>query len=111
MFTANNKRIKYSQKDSDIKIKINVYSPSEIKCHNITEVDSMSVIFRHTEVEINYVLLKESFHGTIITVNSTEVIFVLHGIKSSRFRKFNVTLCNIYGQNSLIVESNPLGIF
>lgn len=82
-----------------------VYSSSTITCHNITEVGSLSVKVQYIKVRTNHVLLKERFHDAIVTVNGIEVIFVVNGLNVHGSRKFNVTVCNSYGQSSFIVES------
>lgn len=90
--------------ESSIEIKVNVYSAPEIKCHNITEIGSLSVPPRHVDVNKRSILLNENFYNATITLNGTEIIFVLYGLNSHGYRKFNVTICNSYGQSSFVVD-------
>lgn len=104
VFATNNKNIQYNNMESSVEIIVNVYSSSEIKCHNITEIGSLSVPPRDVYVNKRPILLKENFYNAIITLNGTEIIFVLYGLNSHGYRKFNVTMCNSYGQSSFVVD-------
>lgn len=68
VITADTIRIQKGYKESAVKIKINVYSPLEIICHNITEVDGMSVRQQDMKVRMEHILFKESFYNAIVTV-------------------------------------------
>lgn len=109
IITTDNKRIQNRYTESAVTIKINVYSPLEIICHNITEVDGMSVRQQDMKVRMEHILIKESFYNAIVTVNGIEIIFILHGLSSSESHELNVTVCNSYGQSSFIVNSEPFG--
>lgn len=102
VFAADNKHNQDIYIDSSVKIKVNVYSSSKLKCFNITEVDSTSVI--STEVETHPVLIKESVHGAIVTLNGTEIIFTLKELNSGGSRLFNITVCNNFGMSSFVVH-------
>lgn len=97
--------------DSSIIIKVNVYSSSKITCFNITEVDSSSDSFTNIERKTNPILMKEIFHGALITVNGTEIMFHLKGLNSVGSCKLNVTICNSFGQSSLVVDAKYVGMF
>ncbi|CAC5411923.1 unnamed protein product [Mytilus coruscus] len=105
VFATTNEQIQVNNIEASVEIKVKVYSSSTIICHNITEVGSMSVKLQYMKVRTNHVLLKEIFYDAIVTVNGSEIIFVLNGLNLHGSRKFNVTVCNSYGQSSFIVES------
>ncbi|CAC5424851.1 unnamed protein product [Mytilus coruscus] len=105
VFVAYNKRFQVSTKESAITIIIDVYSSSKITCHHITEVSSISSA-KDMDVAINPILIKEIFHGANITLNGTEIVFVLNGLNAGGFHSFNVTVCNIHGQSSFVVNSS-----
>lgn len=104
VFTTSNEESWDSNMESTVEIKINVYSLSVIKCHIMTEVNSISTPLSDVHVKIRHVLLKENFYDATITINGTEIIFVLHGLNFHGSRKFNVTVCNSYGPSSFVVE-------
>lgn len=104
VFATSNEQIRNSNIKSAVEIKIHVYSLSEIKCLNMTEVNSVSTPLNVINVTIRHVLLKENFFDATITLNGTEIIFVLHGLNFHGSRKFNVTVCNSYGPSSFVVE-------
>lgn len=103
VFPKNNKKLQDSNMESSVAIKVNVYSPFEIKCLNMTEIASKSVPLNDIYVNNRSVHLKENFYNATITLNATEIIFVLHGLNSRGYSKFNVTVCNSYGQSSFVV--------
>ncbi|CAC5417636.1 unnamed protein product [Mytilus coruscus] len=109
VFAVDNERIQNYNIGSEIEIKVKVYNSSVITCHNITDVGSMPFIPNDIDVKINPVQMKEKFHDASVTVNGTELFFVLRGESLSGSRKFNVTLCNSHGQSSFVVDSNLLG--
>lgn len=111
VIAADTKRVQDSNKESAVEIKIKVYSPSKITCHNITEVDSMFVLQQDIKVRTERILIKESFHDAVVTVNGIEITFVLYRTITCGYRKFNVTVCNNYGQSSFIVVLKPFGMF
>ncbi|XP_052079669.1 uncharacterized protein LOC127717851 isoform X2 [Mytilus californianus] len=104
VFSGDNRRIPDNNKESKVEIKVKVYSPSEIICHHITEIGGKLVRLQNMEVRMKHILIKESFHDAIVTVNGIEITFVLHGLYSFGCRKFNVTVCNRYGQSSVYVD-------
>ncbi|XP_052079676.1 uncharacterized protein LOC127717859 isoform X2 [Mytilus californianus] len=104
VFAANNKRFQKITKESAIKLKVNVYSSSQITCHDITEVGSISLT-KKIGVTTRHILIKETFHGAIVTLNGTEIVFVLNGLNAGGLHSFNVTVCNIYGQCSIVLKS------
>lgn len=87
-----------------------MFSPSKIICHNITEVDSMFVLQQDIKVRIERILIKESFHDAVVTVNGIEITFVLYRTTTCGSRKFNVTVCNNYGESSFVVVLKPVGM-
>ncbi|XP_052079679.1 uncharacterized protein LOC127717860 isoform X2 [Mytilus californianus] len=95
--------------EASVAIKVKVYSSLAINCHDIEEVGNMSVKLQYLEVRTNYILLKESFHDAIVTVNGLEIILILNGLNVHGSRKFNVTVCNIYGDSSFDVIWKPFG--
>lgn len=105
MFAANTKRLQEITKESAIKVK--VYSSSEITCHKITEICGISFI--EIGVTTRPVLFKESFHGTIVTLNGTEIVFVLNVLNAVEIHSFNITVCNIYGRSSFVINSKHFG--
>ncbi|CAC5424852.1 unnamed protein product [Mytilus coruscus] len=108
VFAANNKQFQEITKESAIKLKVNVYSSSQITCHNITEVGSVSLT-KTIGVTTRHILIKETFHGAIVTLNGTEIAFVLNGLNAGELHSFNVTVCNIYGQCSFVIKSKYFG--
>lgn len=111
VIVADNERIQDSYNESVPEIKIKVYSPSKVICHNITEVDSMLVQQKDIEVRTERILIKESFHDAVVTVNGIEITFVLYRSKTGGSRIFNVKVCNSYGQSSFDVLLNPFGMY
>ncbi|CAG2239376.1 unnamed protein product [Mytilus edulis] len=107
VFATNNENIQSFVKGSAAEVKVNVYSTSAIKCYNLTEISSKSLTLSDIDVEINSILLRESFHDAFITVNGTEISFVLKELNDHGPRTFNVTVCNSYGQESFVIHSKP----
>lgn len=111
VFAADNKRFQDSFKKSEAEIKVKVYSPSKIICNDITEVDSMLILQQDIEVREERILIKESFHDAVVTVDGIEITFVLYRLTTGGSRKFNVTVCNSYGQSSFVVVLKPFGMY
>lgn len=111
VFSANTKRIQVNNEQSTLKIKVNVYGLSEIKCYIIREIDGMSFSTKDIGLKVNHILLNESVRDSKITVNGTEIIFILHKLSSRGLHKFNVTVCNNYGQSSCVVDVKLNGMF
>lgn len=103
VFAKNNTKLQDSNMESSVKIKVNVYSSSEIKLLNMTDIGSKSVPLKDIDVNKRPIFLRENFYNATITLNATEINFVLHGLNSRGYRKFNVTVCNSYGQSSFVV--------
>lgn len=104
VFAADNKRIQESAIDTVVEIKVKIYSSSLITCHNIT-VGNMLIRLQDMKVRMQHILIKEHFHDAIVTVKGFEIIFALLGLNFRRSLEFNVTVCNTYGESSLIVNS------
>ncbi|CAG2201490.1 unnamed protein product [Mytilus edulis] len=108
VFASYNELFKDRNKESEIKIRVNLYSSYQITCHDITEVGGTSLT-REVDVKLRSVRIKEMFHGAIVTLNGTEIIFVLNGLNADRFHLYNITVCNIYGQSSVVISSKSIG--
>lgn len=63
------------------------------------------------DVKTNFILLQENYYDANVTVNGTEVIFILNGLNFHGSHQFNVTVCNSYGQSSFVVELKSAGMF
>lgn len=109
VFASYNELFKDRNKESEIKIRVNLYSSYQITCHDITEVGGTSLT-REVDVKLRPVRIKEMFHGAIVTLNGTEIIFVLNGLNADRFHSYNITVCNIYGQSSVVISSKSIGM-
>ncbi|VDI64121.1 Hypothetical predicted protein [Mytilus galloprovincialis] len=107
VFAANTKRFQKVTTESSIKLTVNVYSSSKITCHDITEVDG-TPLPKEIGVTTRPVLIKETFHDTNVTLNGTEIVFVLNGLNAVEFHSFNITMCNNYGRSSFVINSKHL---
>lgn len=108
MFAANTKRFQEITTESSIKLKVNVYSSSKITCHDITEVDG-TPLSKEIGVTTRPVLIKETFHDTNVTLNGTEIVFVLNGLNAVELHSFKITMCNNYGRSSFVINSKHFG--
>lgn len=111
VFATKNEKFQSFAEGSTAEVKIYVYSSSAIKCYNLTEISSKASKPKDIDVKINSILLRESFHDALITVNGTEISFVWNALNDHGPAKFNVTVCNRYGQDSFVILTKPTGMF
>lgn len=111
VFAASNTRIQGNSKEPADEIKVFVYSSSAINCYNITTIGSVLASSKNIDVKKNIIHIQENYYGANVTVNGTEITFILNGLNFHGSRQFNVTVCNSYGHSSFVVELKSTGMF
>lgn len=97
----------YGQIGKIFNMKFIVYSTSEIECYNIkSENKEIRVSSEMTHVNSSMV-----FHGTELSVETTEVVLSFNISNKSSRQDYTVTLCNGYGNSSFVVDLKSVQVY
>ncbi|VDI48726.1 Hypothetical predicted protein [Mytilus galloprovincialis] len=109
VFAPDNKQLQYGEIGKPIEISVKVYTTSNITCHYMNAIGSVSPLESIRNISSKIVLMRIYFHGVYITVNGIEVTFHLANLH--HFQTFNVTVCINRSTSSFIVEVRQLDYF
>ncbi|XP_071148042.1 kin of IRRE-like protein 1 [Mytilus edulis] len=94
----------YALTGQQVIIKLNVLSYSDIICKAISKVNGMLEPTDPSRITIEPVKVMDVFHGENVSVNGLKIAFYFTKLTSSHFQMYNITVCNMFGNQSYVVK-------
>lgn len=105
VFVEENKLIQFGKLGKHTKLKVVVNTVSSIECCHIEGENRRKI---QTDMEIILKNTTHLFNGTNITIEEQEITFSFTSLQRNDYQKYKITLCNLYGNSTCIIELKPI---